>query len=607
MKKIFSLLASCFFVLLTCVAFAWDDSFNPNFRSPSQVSEKIYLFDVKIDVQTDGSINITEDITLNAKHQKIRRGIYRDIPILSDGQLTPVSLTMDGRPHPFFTENKGRNLRINFGDNNYIDTGRHTYSFKYTYKNAVKFFRNYDELYWNITGNEWDFTIDKARVQVNLPARAHVQKDGISLYTGPKGAKDSNARQVGNLIFETTRSLYPKEGFTIAIPFDKGAVQKPPLLTRIKDSFSFSVLLSFALFVFLIIYAVLSWLKVGRDPAYSNIPRYEPPEGISPAFTYYLYNKITGPQFMACILLDLAMKGYIEIQTEKGMFGSTQLSLLRKKPTGEGLPAEEKLVFDRMFAFCGGDVCSLDYTAGVMLNAIMRQMNKVLSKESKAYIIGNGSYITKAIIIVACLGILPFIFISPEAIFINLHFAVFFVVFPAIAKNPIIKFIIRLFFIAFYSPFWIGMISSPGSFLCLVFYIVALWGLDYYIKLIPNVTPLGRDIFEYLNGFKKYIKTAEVNRFAASNPMDEERIFCEYLPYAYAMGLQNQWIKKFTNTLSQATIDKCVACAGGVAAVSGALASGVSSAMPSGGHGGGGSFGGGGSGGGGGGGGGGGR
>ena len=151
------------------------------------------------------------------------------------------------------------------------------------------------------------------------------------------------------------------------------------------------------------------------------------------------------------------------------------------------------------------------------------------------------------------------------------------------------------------------MISSPSSFLCLVFYIVALWGLDYYIKLIPNVTPLGRDIFEHLNGFKKYIKTAEVNRFAASNPMDEERIFCEYLPYAYAMGLQNQWIKKFTNTLSQATIDKCVACAGGVAAVSGALASGVSSAMPSGGHGGSGSGGGGCSGGGGGGGGGGGR
>ena len=66
------------------------------------------------------------------------------------------------------------------------------------------------------------------------------------------------------------------------------------------------------------------------------------------------------------------------------------------------------------------------------------------------------------------------------------------------------------------------------------------------------------------------------------------------------MGLENQWIKKFTNTLSQATIDKCVACAGGITAVSGALASGVGSSMPSGsGSGGGGCSGGGGGGGGG--------
>ena len=61
-------------------------------------------------------------------------------------------------------------------------------------------------------------------------------------------------------------------------------------------------------------------------------------------------------------------------------------------------------------------------------------------------------------------------------------------------------------------------------------------------------------------------------------------------------------MKKFTNILSQATIDKCMACAGGVAAVSGSLASGISSSMPSGGgsgSGGGGSSGGGGGGGGG--------
>ncbi len=586
MKKFISFFTSCFFVLLTCVAFAWDDSFNPNFRSPSQVSEKIYLFDVKIDVQTDGSINITEDITFNAKHQKIRRGIYRDIPILSDGQLKPVSLTMDGQTHPFFTENKGRNLRINFGNNNYIDTGRHTYSFKYTYKNAVKFFRNYDELYWNITGNDWNFTIDKARVQVNLPAGANVQKSGISLYTGPKGAKDSNARQIGDLVFETTRPLSYHEGFTVAIPFDKGIMQKPPFIEQLKDSFSFSVLFSFGLFILFIIYAVSSWLKVGRDPAYLDIPCYEPPKDISPAFTYYLYNKMADVKFLSCIFLDLAMKGYIEIETAKESFSRTSISFLRKKPADESLPYEEKTVLNKLFALSEfGDLCVMDTSTGLMLNAIRTQLNEYFKKDSKAYIIGNGRYIFKAVIIVLCLGVLPFIFVKPEAIFINLHFSVFFLLFPAIAKNPFIRLILRLFIIGFYSLFWFGMNLSPSSLLCLVIYIIALWGLGYYMKLIPNVTPLGKDIFEQLNGFKKYIKTAEVNRVAASNPMDEERIFCEYLPYAFAMDLENEWMKKFENTLSKATIERCMSCAGGAGAVSGALASGISSSMPGGGGG----------------------
>ena len=577
MRKIFNLMASCFFVLLACGAFAWDDPFDPNYRNSALDPEKIYLFDVKIDVQTDGSINITENITLNAKHQQIRRGIYRDIPVSFGNQLDSISLTMDGQTHPFFTENKGRNLRVNFGNDNYIPQGRHTYSFNYTYKNAIKFFKNYDELYWNITGNDWNFVIDKARAQVSLPANAHVQSENISLYTGPSGAKESNASQVGNLTFETTRPLSYREGFTIAVPFDKGAVEQPPLLTRLKDSFSFSVLFSFALFIFLIIYAVGSWLKVGRDPVYPDIAYYEPPKDISPAFTYFLYNKMADSKFIACILLDLAMKGYIEIQTEKKSFSRPQVALWRKKIDSKGLPTEEKMVFDKIFTFSFGDVCMLDCSAGGLLNEIMKQLHKYFTEESKAYIMGNSSYIIKAVIIVACLGIVPFIFTAPEAIFINLHFSAFFVVFSLLTKNPFFKILIRIFIIGFYSPFWSQMINSPGAFLCLVFYIASLWGLGYYMQLIPNVTPLGRELFEKLNGFKKYIKTAEVNRFAVSNPMDEEKIFCDYLPYAFAMGLENQWIKKFSKTLFKATIDKCVACAGGVAAVSGGLARSINS------------------------------
>ena len=81
MKKIIFLIVSCFLVLFTCVAFAWDDPFATEYRNPAFDPEKIYFFDVDIAVRPDASIQITEKITLNAKGQRIRRGIYRDLPV----------------------------------------------------------------------------------------------------------------------------------------------------------------------------------------------------------------------------------------------------------------------------------------------------------------------------------------------------------------------------------------------------------------------------------------------------------------------------------------------------------------------------------------------
>ena len=66
---------------------------------------------------------------------------------------------MAGAPHPYFTERNGQNLRINFGDDNYISYGEHTYRLVYSMDRAVRFFDDYDELYWNVTGNEWNFPI----------------------------------------------------------------------------------------------------------------------------------------------------------------------------------------------------------------------------------------------------------------------------------------------------------------------------------------------------------------------------------------------------------------------------------------------------------------
>jgi len=52
----------------------------------------------------------------------------------------------------------------------------------------VRFFKDFDEIYWNVTGTEWDFMIEKADVTVKMPYPVKVINH--SGYTGYAGEKE---------------------------------------------------------------------------------------------------------------------------------------------------------------------------------------------------------------------------------------------------------------------------------------------------------------------------------------------------------------------------------------------------------------------------------
>lgn len=577
MKKFYLLLA-CFLT----VAFTGSlRAQTPNTHNAFYDPEKIYLFDVDIEVLNSGQIIVTENITLNAKHQRINRGIYRDLPVSLTEQTKPISLTMDGKTHPFFTERKNKYLRVNFGDDDYISTGVHTYRFVYSYTGAINFLKNYDELYWNATGNGWDFQIDTARAHVTFPSNVDVQKNGISLYTGKFYEKQKNAQEIAPLTFQTTKPLAPQEGLTIAIPFAKGAVQRPSLAQRLEGVFSLPLILSLVLLIILLGYFLFTWLKVGRDPSYMAITQYEPPAGISPAFMYYLEHEIVDSKLLTSAILDMAMKGNLQIQEEKGFFSSTN-KLILKNPNTDGLPFEEACVRRRLFPF--SDTCVLGSGAQQEFQYLSKDIRQRFQQEIKEYILSNAKYLTWAIVLTLSLGVLPFAILkNPPLIFINLHFSVFFLAFTLALSRFLPKIIFGLIFTVFYGVFWLGSgaLANVDVLLCQAAYLIAMWSLTFYGTLIRNVTPLGRDVLEQIAGFKKYMKTAEVHRVAASDPSAAERIFCAYLPFAFALGMSNQWMRKFASILPQETIDRSLAKVGGAAAVAHGLASSVGSSMPS--------------------------
>ena len=560
MKKFYSLLLACCFI----PAFA---AILPAQSNPQNDPEKIYLFDADISVHENGSITVTENITVNVKHQRINRGIYRDIPVSLKESVRPVSLQLDGQEHPFFTERKDKNLRINFGNDDYISTGKHTYTFVYTFVGAIDFYREHDEIYWNVTGNDWDFMIDKARVRVRFPDSVHVLKSGISLYTGPTGSKRNDTQETAKFTYETTRALAPHEGLTVAIPFDKGAVQKPSVLEYVKNSLSLPAYQALIILAVLCLYCWFTWFTLGKDPYYLAVTQYEPPEGISPAFMNLLYTLEVDESTLACQLVDMGMKGILEIHG----VGSTDLKLTLKKVPANPSP-EEDFVLKQFFPN-EQTSCVLkenDKTSANKVKSVLSNLGKYLKKSSKDYIIYNKLPLYGAALLFIASGIIPFL--HSEIIAGNIIYLSPILLSFGLKQYPLLG--MRIVLIALSIGYVFGTYKdwTAHNVVCVLCFMICMWVFTYYGSLIRNLTPAGKILFAHIDGFRKYMETAEASRVAASDPLKAEQIFCKFLPFAFALQLQSEWLKQFTTTLSKETLHKCTSCIGGMRFISSGLA-----------------------------------
>ena len=143
-----------------------------------------------------------------------------------------VGVRRDGRAEPYHTEAVGDCTRIYIGKKDvFLDAGVHAYEITYRTRGQLGLFEKHDELYWNVTGNDWDFAIDKASAAVTLPAGVPRDKITHEAYTGPQGAKGKDYRSSvdakGRVRFEATRPLARGEGLTIVVAFPKGFVTPP--------------------------------------------------------------------------------------------------------------------------------------------------------------------------------------------------------------------------------------------------------------------------------------------------------------------------------------------------------------------------------------------
>jgi uncharacterized membrane protein len=285
----------------------------------------IQHFDERVVISSDGTIEVTETIEAQFIGSNWH-GIYRTIPVEYTTPagldytllLEPLSVTDDtGQPLKYERSASGRSTKFKIYVPN-PDNATRTVVLRYRVLNALTFFDDHDELYWNVTGNEWEAPIEHASTQIELPSG--VTGLHAIYYSGPFGSRDKDAavESRSNLVeFRSTHPLEFHAGLTAVVGWDKGFVHEPTASQKILFILrsNWPILIPVGVFVLMFYW----WWTKGRDPERDAITvQYEPPDNLSPAECGTLVDSKVAMCDITATLVDLAVKGYLTIEHQGG-------------------------------------------------------------------------------------------------------------------------------------------------------------------------------------------------------------------------------------------------------------------------------------------------
>ncbi len=158
----------------------------------AQTDWNITDFQTNTDIQKDGTVAVTENISVDF-HSLEKHGIYRDLPIAYEDatgkktytKIEDITVEQDGQKAKYKVSDNENNLNIRIGDADKTISGQHTYTLTYRATGVLRSFSTYDELYWNVTGNDWEVPIGKASSTVTVP-KDKIEK--IMCFEGVRGA-----------------------------------------------------------------------------------------------------------------------------------------------------------------------------------------------------------------------------------------------------------------------------------------------------------------------------------------------------------------------------------------------------------------------------------
>jgi uncharacterized membrane protein YgcG len=553
--------------------------------------ERILSFHSDVVIATDGTLTVTETIRVNAEGDDIRHGIYRDFPVIYQrpGQrrvrvrFDVQSVQRDGRPEPYTTERVGRYVRVKMGDADaFVERGQHTYVLRYTTTRQLGFFQTYDELYWNVTGVEWRFPIDRAEVRIRLPQAVPFGPER-AFYTGPEGATGRDAQVVserrGEIVIRTIMPLGANEGLTVAVRWQKGVVTAPapPSQARLWfEEYGPPVAAVWALLALGFFY-YYAWKKAGRGPIPGTVvPLFAPPDGLSAAAIRYIRRMAFDNRCFAAAIVDSGVQRRLRMEEgEKGFFKKAKMSIIRTADP-EGMPPPERDMLTALFA--GGDSLEMDRSNHLYFGNARKALEAGLKEAhlGKLFLRNYGwawvgiMFVLAAILFVGMIIALADIYAGageralPAAGFVLMLAAVFIGMNSRAARKDgswaraalAVLFGLGATVFVVLAFVWAVQNEEPKVWLWMLVPLLILpVALSAFVWMAAP-TPEGRQVMDRIAGFQRYLSITEEDRLEVLHPPEKTpELFERYLPHAIALGVENRWAGKFASVLAAAAAD----------------------------------------------------
>lgn len=303
----------------------------------ARAAERSYSYDsivYEIKVNRDTTVDITERQIFNyvGNYHAATRDIslqklnaITDIQVIdgatgqpfeySRWRLNKLDPTSWGKFTYYLSTTGGREVEWYY---NLADT-THEWIIKYRAHGALAFYRDHDELYWNLL-TAYEAPIKQVSATIFLPENNFPLS--VFRLTPYSSLVESRALIQDNRTFYAGAQDVPPYGqVTFALGWPKGLVTESAFWSKWLKS-NWGNLLAILTVVIGFLFGFLFWLKKeklnqGRG---AIVPQYSPPEKLKPAMAEVIIKeKITSRAWPATII-DLAVRGHLKIIEERGWF-----------------------------------------------------------------------------------------------------------------------------------------------------------------------------------------------------------------------------------------------------------------------------------------------